>query len=193
MLDDATLSTLATFARACIREALGGAPAEVPRGGVYDEPAATFVTVHHADGELQGCIGRLAASRPLTADVRANALAAAFLDARGTSLALDDVDGLDVEVSVLSPTERVAFDGSERGARAALRPGVDGVLMEVGHHHGTFLPQMWEHFREPREFLDQLKVKSGLSARFWSPDVALFRYTVQAGRSPSNTPREAAP
>ncbi len=193
MLDDRVLATLAAFARACIREALGGGVAEAPRGGVYDELAATFVTLHHPDGALQGCIGRLVASRSLWRDVRANALAAAFMDARGRRLTLDDAERLDVEVSVLSPPERVAFDGTEEGARASLRPGVDGVVLACGGHHGTFLPQMWGHFPDAKEFLDQLKVKADLSPRFWSDDISLLRYTVQVGHYAPVTPATATP
>jgi AMMECR1 domain-containing protein len=66
----------------------------------------------------------------------------------------------------------------EEEAVAALRPGVDGVILESGLHRGTFLPQVWEQLPDPTEFLAHLKRKAGLSPGYWSPDVELQRYSV---------------
>ena len=43
----------------------------------------------------------------------------------------------------------------------------------------TFLPQVWESLPEPDAFLEHLRRKAGLPARFWHPDVRLSRYTVE--------------
>ena len=63
---------------------------------------------------------------------------------------------------------------------AALRPGIDGLILEAGGDaHATFLPQVWEHLPSPRDFLAHLKHKAGLPRSFWSPEVRLLRYTVE--------------
>ena len=67
---------------------------------------------------------------------------------------------------------------SEEEALAAIRPGIDGLILEFGGHRGTFLPQVWEQLADPREFLAHLKHKAGLPPAFWSPDIRLWRYTV---------------
>ncbi len=156
-----------------------------PGVGVLDPswklPGASFVTLRWRDGRLQGCIGSLEARRPLADDVAQNALAAAFVDPRATPITLEDMPELDVEVSVLSPLERIAFDGTEEGARAALRSGVDGVLLAYRNNRGTFLPQMWEQLVTAKEFLDELKRKARLPMDFWSQEIELHRYTVSKG------------
>lgn len=167
---------LSRWARAVLGEALGGPPAPPPPAGAA-RPGAAFVTLRFRDGRLQGCIGSLEPRRALFADVRGNALAAAFDDPRARPIGLADLDALDVEVSILSPLEPIEFR-DEPGARAALRPGVDGVVLSAVGRRGTFLPQMWRELREPQVFLDELKQKAGLPARFWSPEVRLQRYTV---------------
>ena len=43
----------------------------------------------------------------------------------------------------------------------------------------TFLPQVWESLADPAEFLEALRHKAGLPARFWHPRVRLTRYTVE--------------
>ncbi len=168
---------LARYARECVRNALGGARPEPPAGAAFDEPRATFVTLYRR-GELQGCIGSLAPRRSLVEDVAHNALAAAFDDPRGLPLELEDVDDLDVEVSILSPMEPLAAD-DEAAAIAALRPFVDGVLLRYGRRQGTFLPQVWESLPDPAEFLAHLKLKAGLAPDFWAPGIELARYTVE--------------
>jgi len=112
-------------------------------------------------------------------EVEAHAVAAAFHDPRGArSIERDDVDALEVEISVLGPLEPVSF-GDEASAQAALRPGVDGVIVEWQSHRATFLPQMWLHLATAAEFLAALKEKAGLRPDFWTSDVRLWRYAVE--------------
>lgn len=173
------LSVLPRYAREVLRAALGGPPAERPRGGVFEEPGAVFVTLRWPDGSLQGCIGTLEPRSALADAVKDSAKSAAFHDPRGQRLSLEEVDDLFVEVSVLSPLEPIDFT-DEPSAQAALRPGIDGVVLRCHGRQGTFLPQMWPRLGDSATFLNELKRKAGFSSRFWSPDVELFRYTVQA-------------
>lgn len=137
---------------------------------------ACFVTLKH-DGALRGCIGTVTPHQSLGADVRANALGAAFRDPRFKPLGVDEFARVHIELSVLSPVEPLTF-GTESEALAQLRPGIDGVVFRYGHHHSTFLPQVWEDLQDGAEFLAHLKHKAGLPPDFWDPEVSLSRYTV---------------
>ncbi len=75
----------------------------------------------------------------------------------------------------------------EPDALSQLRAGVDGLVFEYGHHTSTFLPQVWENFREPSEFLAHLKYKAGLPPDFWDSTVRLSRYTVHKWRETDST------
>lgn len=170
-------AVLLAIARGAIEERLGGAT-QPPRDEPWlREPAATFVTIRR-DGELRGCIGSIDPRRPLGADVAHNARAAAFSDPRFPPLTRDELDGLEVEVSVLSPREGLPV-ASESEAAARLRPGVDGVYLEYGNASATFLPQVWESIPDPLSFLAELRRKAALPRRFWHPDLRLTRYTVE--------------
>ena len=138
---------------------------------------ATFVTLFHR-GELRGCIGSLRATRELGFDVRENALAAAFRDPRFAPLAAPEFEATWVEVSLLSEAQSVRFD-SECELRARLRPGIDGVTLELDQHRATFLPQVWDALPKAEDFLAALKHKAGIPLDFWSPrlNVALYQVT----------------
>ncbi len=140
-------------------------------------PGATFVTLFH-HGELRGCIGSLKATRELGCDVRENALAAAFRDPRFAPLRAAEFHATWVEVSLLSAAEKVRFE-TESELRMRLRPGIDGVTLELDDRRATFLPQVWETLPEPADFLAALKHKAGLPLDFWSPylNVALYQVT----------------
>ena len=58
-------------------------------------------------------------------------------------------------------------------------------MLEWGRHRGVFLPQVWESLPEPREFLDHLKLKAGLPADFWAPELTLERFTVEKFLDPA--------
>ncbi len=179
------LLELARYARGIIRAELGGPPVATPMSEGAQRAGASFVTLRWRNGELQGCIGSLEPRRALAADVAHNGLAAAFEDPRGAPLALYDLDDLNVEVSVLSSLELVEFDGTEPAARAALRQGVDGVVLMWNGRRGTFLPQMWDQLPTPAQFLNELKMKARLPRNFWSEDIELHRYTVSKAVDPA--------
>ncbi len=161
---------------------------DLPR---LSQAGATFVTLTRR-GELRGCIGSLEATRPLRIDAQENARAAAFRDPRFAPLARYEVADTTVEVSLLSASEPLPAD-DERHARALLRPGVDGVVLEFGSHRSTFLPQVWAQLPEPQQFLVHLKRKAGLPGDFWHESLRLSRYTVQKWRESTTDSAAATP
>ncbi len=174
--------TLLAVARSSIQHGLRqGAPLAV----VLDHyPAslrvkrATFVTLHR-DHQLRGCIGTLEAIRPLVEDVAHNAYAAAFADPRFPPVSETELDSLQLEISVLSPSQPMNFDSEEDLIRQ-LRPGIDGLILEEKGHRGTFLPSVWESLPDPKRFLQHLKLKAGLSPDYWSDTVRVERYTTES-------------
>jgi AmmeMemoRadiSam system protein A len=167
---------LLTIARAAIARELGREARSPEEAPWLHEPGATFVTLRQR-GELRGCIGSLEPRRTLVQDVKANAVSAAFRDPRFRPLALDELDTTQVEVSLLSALESLAFQ-DEPQALAQIERGVHGVTFEYGYHRSTFLPQVWEELPDIHEFIAHLKQKAGLPPDFWDPEVRLARYTV---------------
>jgi AmmeMemoRadiSam system protein A len=138
---------------------------------------ATFVTLQK-HGALRGCIGCLEALRSLVTDIAANAYAAAFRDSRFVPVTLDEIDELEIHLSLLTSAEPVAFS-SEADVIAQLIPGVDGLILEEQLMRGTFLPSVWDVLADPRDFLQQLKVKAGLPPRYWSETIKIHRYRAE--------------
>lgn len=138
------------------------------------EAGACFVTLHR-HGQLRGCIGSLSARRPLIEDVAHNAWAAAFADPRFPPLQADEIAGLDLHISIVGKAE-VLECADESALLAQLRPGIDGLILEEGHHRATFLPSVWEQLPAPQQFLQQLRRKAGLSPEHWSPQQRFSRY-----------------
>lgn len=141
------------------------------------EKRATFVTLHKND-QLRGCIGMLEPVRPLAEDVAQNAFAAAFSDHRFSPVQQQELEQLDIHISILGTPEEILFE-SEEDLVAQLRPEIDGLIMEAGRHRGTFLPSVWAQLPKPRDFLNHLKIKSGLPETYWSESIRIKRYTVE--------------
>jgi AmmeMemoRadiSam system protein B/AmmeMemoRadiSam system protein A len=179
-VDASAGSTLIGIARAAIDEKLGASAGSHRPAAWLDRLGATFVTLT-CENALRGCIGSLEARRALALDVRENALAAAFRDPRFNPITAQEWARTFVEVSLLSAQEPLPLD-DEREVLERLRPGIDGLVLEFGHHRGTFLPQVWEQLPQPRAFLTQLKRKAGLPPDFWEPGMRLSRYTVTKWR-----------
>ena len=180
-LDTEARRLLIEVAWASIRNGLAvGAPL---RPDPDDYPAAlqarraAFVTLHHL-GALRGCIGHLAAIQPLVLDVAENAFAAAFRDPRFEPLEPWELDGLELDCSVLTPAEPMVFQ-DEQDLLRQLRPGIDGLILEDGRARGTFLPSVWDSLTTPRQFLSELKRKAGLPGHYWSATLKVSRYRTE--------------
>lgn len=139
---------------------------------------ATFVTLRMR-GELRGCIGSLESRSSLVESVWHNAQQAAFGDPRFEPVRADELDEIEISISVLSPLRRIEFT-SEDDLLEQIRPGLDGLVLGEGDRQGTFLPAVWESLTERSDFLCELKRKAGLSSDHWSDRIECWRYTTYA-------------
>ena len=171
---------LLSAARTAIAQTLGTTTSHAGTPPAWAlEPGASFVTLTK-NGRLRGCTGSLVAHRPLLEDVRANAVAAATRDPRFAPMTPDELPAVAIEVSVLSAPRPLRVSSLREGY-AALRPGVDGVILETGaFHRATFLPQMWQDLPHPAQFLGHLWLKAGLAPGVWHEGTTLQTYTVRA-------------
>jgi AmmeMemoRadiSam system protein A len=147
---------------------------------------ASFATLK-IDGMLRGCCGTVYPARSLAEDVWRNAWASAFSDPRFPPLARSEYPHLELHVSILSALEAVQVE-SEFELLEALRPGTDGLLLELDTTRATFLPAVWEQLPEPRAFLRHLKEKAGWPAEFWTSRIRVYRYTTQGIGADALTP-----
>ncbi len=141
------------------------------------EHRASFVTLQK-NGQLRGCIGTLEAHRPLVKDIAHNGWSAAFRDPRFKPVDGDELDQLEIFISILSKPEPVEFE-SEQDLLEQIRPGEDGLILEAAGRRGTFLPSVWESLTEKRDFLTNLKMKAGLPSHYWSDEIKVMRYTTE--------------
>lgn len=142
------------------------------------QPRATFVTLR-IDGELRGCCGSLRAREPLYRNVAHSAVSAAFGDPRFLPLEREEFPALDLHLSLLTtPTTLPVL--TEADLLAALRPGVDGLILSEDGRQGVFLPSVWEQIPDPREFVTRLKQKMGLPLDYWSPWLKSERFEAES-------------
>jgi hypothetical protein len=181
-LEPAHRQYLLDLARASIRHGIAtGRPLSVDLSSLppsLSERRATFVTLKKG-GELRGCIGCLEAVKPLAIDVAENAFSAAFRDPRFPPVTADEIGGLEIHISLLTPPEPMNFV-SERDLIGQLRPGIDGLILQEGPLRGTFLPSVWEALPRPGEFFRQLKLKAGLPEDYWSDTLRISRYRAES-------------
>jgi AmmeMemoRadiSam system protein A len=175
-LDDWSRTALVGVAAAAIRCGLMGVP---PDAAAWRElppelhqPRPVFVTVT-VDGSLNGCIGSLQ-PEPLAAAVSRLAWEAAFADPRLPALEWSEYPRADVKISVLSEPEALDVTGEDE-LIAALRPGVDGLIIAAGGRRATFLPAVWETLPDRAAFVHQLERKAGM--RGWPGGAKAWRYT----------------
>ena len=97
-------------------------------------PCGAFVTLMK-DNELRGCIGTFNPQDPLYEVVQQMAIAASTRDYRFPAVSAEELDKIEIEVSVLTPLRRIR-DIEE------IELGKHGIYIKKGSSTGTFLPQV---------------------------------------------------
>ena len=126
-----------------------------------------FVTLRKND-ELRGCVGRFDASAPLYTVVQQMAIASATEDFRFSRVQSDEIAGLEIEISALTPMRKIASIDE-------IKLGRDGIYIKKGNRSGTFLPQVaGETGWTKEEFLGHCaQDKAGLGWDGWK-DAEIF-------------------
>jgi AmmeMemoRadiSam system protein A/AmmeMemoRadiSam system protein B len=127
---------------------------------VLEAPAGVFVTLMKS-GQLRGCIGSNGAKYPLYQAVVSSGIHAASRDSRFSPVQPEELEGMDINVSVMTPPESV-----ESYLDFVL--GEDGIILEKDGHTALFLPEVPVKYNWNREqLLNQLALKAGLPEDAW--------------------------
>ena len=143
-------------------------------------PESAFVTLS-VDGTLRGCmIDAFEVHEPLYRNVLRNTVLAASGDDRFPAVTPNEVAGIRIAISVLTPPQTLEFADPDE-LIAKLEPDVNGVILTVEGATSSFLPEIWESFPDPVDFLSQLSEKAGFSPDRWRqtpyPTIETYRVT----------------
>lgn len=153
------------------RKSLNAAVQEIPIGDIHDVPEllkeqrGCFVTLT-SKGDLRGCIGYIEPIKPLYQAIIDNAVNAALSDPRFSPVTKGELAEINMEVSVLTKPEPLLFSDPDDLLKKLI-PGVHGVILRMGSHQSTFLPQVWEQLPDKKQFLERLSMKAGIPRDGW--------------------------
>jgi|YNPMSStandDraft_1061717.scaffolds.fasta_scaffold00023_39 AmmeMemoRadiSam system protein A len=122
---------------------------------IDNEKYGAFVTIH-INEDLRGCIGYIQGIKPFLQQIKDLAIQSAFHDPRFTPLTKEEFPLIKVEVTILSPFEKIEnfYD---------FQLGKEGLYLKYKYYSGLFLPQVaTEQGWSKEEFLKNLTYKAGL-------------------------------
>lgn len=162
--------------RETLEGAFSGKEYELPAGlsEILQEKRGVFVTLKKQK-ELRGCIGNFSTNFNLAENIKEMAISAAFNDLRFHPLQEDELKDIKIEISVLSPMQKIADHN-------VIEFGKHGVYVKKGTQSGVYLPQVAiETGWSKGEFLDSLcEQKAGLNRDCWKDGSAeLYIFTAQ--------------
>jgi len=145
---------------------------DIDRTLAPDVRCGAFVSIFHA-GELRGCLGRLNPEEPIARLVAQLAQAVADSDPRFDRVTPQELAGIDLEISVLTPEREIQ-------SVEEIEVGTHGLIVEQGTSRGLLLPQVpGEHGWDREAFLDHACLKAGLAADAWRRGARLFVFEAQ--------------
>ena len=175
LLEPEDRHTLLRIARNAISRRVGIAAEAVPdeERSRLESKCGAFVSIHKK-GTLRGCIGTFTADGPLHSTIEEMAVSASARDPRFPPIKADELDAIDIEISVLSPLKRID-DVSE------IEVGRHGIYIVRGFNRGVLLPQVATNCGWDREtFLKQTCLKAGLPEKSWTrPDTEIYTFTAE--------------
>ena len=135
---------------------------------------ASFVTLKKHN-ILRGCMGSIFQTNAIAKDLSKNTFLAAMNDPRFEPLKEDELNDIVFSVSLLTGFEGIKFTSYDDLINK-IRPNTDGLLIKDGKRQGLFLPSVWDDIPNKKEFLNELKIKAGLSPNYWSDNIEVFRF-----------------
>jgi len=172
-LNDEEKRILKDIALTSIKDSLDGKPIAQPtlnsQFSILNSKCGAFVSLHK-QGRLRGCIGHFGEDVPLHEIVAEMARAAALEDPRFMPVTKDELDDIDIEISVLTPMRRIkSLDEFQLHKH--------GIYIKKGYRSGTFLPQVADEVNWTKEeFVGHCaQDKAGIGWDGWK-DAELYVY-----------------
>jgi len=138
-----------------------------PKSANLLRKCGAFVTLNK-QGKLRGCIGFIEPVLPLHQAVMQASIYAACRDARFLPVSRDELDDLDVEISVLTPLRKIVNPN-------LVTPGKHGLVIAKEGKRGLLLPQVAiEHNWTRETFLERTCLKAGLPKNAWRTGADIF-------------------
>lgn len=132
---------------------------------VFGEKRGVFVTLTES-GLLRGCIGHPFPDSRLEDAIMDSAISAATRDPRFPPVREDELDEIVIEVTILTPPEKINAPAEELPERIEI--GKHGLIVKQGYCQGLLLPQVApEYNMDSIEFLGHTCLKAGLSPDAW--------------------------
>ena len=95
-----------------------------------------------------------------------NARSAALADPRFRPVRAEELEHINIEISILSVPQALKFTSPE-DLLSKLHPNLDGVVLKIGWKRATYLPQVWEQLPDKDMFLSHLAKKAGAGPSDW--------------------------
>ncbi len=92
----------------------------------------------------------------MAADVAENAYNAALSDSRFKAVTADELEKIEVSVSLLTGYEPISYN-DEADLLNLLQPDIDGIVIRDGDRQALFLPSVWKTLPDRAEFLNKFK------------------------------------
>ncbi len=148
------------------------APDFKPHVPILETMCGAFSTLHK-NGDLRGCIGYIEARKPLYLTIIEMTQAAAIHDSRFEPVAAEELEDIDIELSVLSPLEKIT-DFSK------IIIGRHGLFIRQGFYSGLLLPQVAVEWNmSTAVFLEETCRKAGLSRDAYKNGADVYYYSAQ--------------
>jgi uncharacterized protein (TIGR00296 family) len=151
----------------------------------FSEKSGAFTTIHsYPSRDLRGCIGYPLPVYPLKDAIIRSAIEATN-DPRFPRLEANELDGIIVEVSILTKPELLEGDPKDYPKKIVI--GKHGIIVKKDFYTGLLLPQVAkEHGFGKEEFLEHTCIKAGLPPKSWqASEVYLFESMIFSEEKPS--------
>jgi len=146
-------------------------------------PHGAFVTLRK-DGLMRGCSGDLLQAAPLAQTIRDNAIHAATRDPRFPPLTPDEIQTIQIEISLLCPTTPETNPFTPVTNPNQIQIGRDGLYLDHAGPRGgaLLLPQVaTDHGWDPQAFINAICQHAQAPPNAWeTPGNTLYRFTLQS-------------
>lgn len=107
---------------------------------------------------------------------------AAHEDLRFTRVTPDELDGVKIELSLLTEPQKIDASSNDK-ILSSIIPGTDGLMLAFGPYEAFLPPQAWTTIGDKEQFMNTLCSQAGIEEGAWrDAEISLYKFQAQVFR-----------
>lgn len=134
-----------------------------------------FISIEK-DNEVINSIGKINSKQDFIHEIINYVYASCFLEYKITANTSENSKALTIGIAIVTGYEDLTFK-TEQDLIMNTHKDNSGLVLKNKNHYAVLLPNAWNKYNGPKEFINRLKKDARLPENYWSNNITITKFT----------------